>query len=235
MAPEQPRDRAAAEPTSTAPAGRLGSLVSSDDFSLAEAMGGWRGFAESAAPGLVFVVAYLVWGGFRAPVIASVATVAVLVVIRLIQRSSAQQALAGVVGVGLGAIWAWRAGDASGYFVPGLWANAAYAAGTLLSMLIRWPLVGVVMGMLKGWGTSWREDRATMRAMQLATAVVAGMFLLRLAVQVPLYLAGAIAALGTAKLAMGLPLFALTLWAAWYLVRNAAPDREPQDPPPPTR
>lgn len=214
---------------------RVAQLVSGDEFSLADAMGGWRGFVESAAPGVVFVVAYLGWGGFRIPVIASVATVLVMVVVRLLQRSSIQQALSGVFGVALGAIWAWRSGDAGGYFVPGLWINVAYAAGTLISMAVRWPLVGIVMGLLKGWGTSWRRDPRSMRAMQWATAIIAVVFLLRLAVQVPLYLADAIAALGTAKLAMGVPLFALSLWAVWLLVRSAAPDQAPQDPPQPTR
>ncbi|MFW2514400.1 DUF3159 domain-containing protein [Demequina sp. SO4-13] len=214
---------------------RMGQLVAGDEFSLSEAMGGWRGFLEAAAPGMVFVVAYLGWGGFRIPVIASVATVLVMVVVRLVQRSSIQQALSGVFGVVLGAIWAWRSGDAGGYFVPGLWINVAYAAGTLISIAMRWPLVGIVMGLLKGWGTSWRSDPRTMRAMQWATAIIAAVFLLRLAVQVPLYFADAIAALGTAKLAMGVPLFALSLWAVWLLVRSAAPDPATQDPPQPTR
>ncbi|MFV0634681.1 DUF3159 domain-containing protein [Demequina sp.] len=213
----------------------MSQLAQSEDFSIAEAMGGWRGFAESVAPGVVFVVAFLIWGGFRAPVIASVATVAVLVVVRLIQRSSTQQALSGVVGVGIGAIWAWRAGDAGAYFVPGLWLNAAYALGLVLSMIVRWPLVGVVVGLLKGTGMEWRRHPGSMRAMQLGTAVFAAMYVMRLAVQAPLYFADAVAALGTAKLIMGVPLFALTLWVVWLLVRNAVPDSAPQDPPQPTQ
>ncbi|GIG54681.1 DUF3159 domain-containing protein [Demequina activiva] len=216
-------------------AGRLGEVLTGDEFSFTEAVGGWRGFIESAAPGVVFVIAYLGWGGWLIPVIASVATVAALVLVRLIQRSSVQQALAGVLGVGIGAIWAWRSGDAGGYFVPGLWANGLYLAALLASMAVRWPAVGIVVGLLKGWGTSWRADARVMRMMQLGTAVVAAMFALRLAVQLPLYLAGAVVALGTAKLAMGVPLFALTLWLVWLLVRNAAPRSTPQDPPPTTR
>ena len=238
MTPEQAdgerREDAAAEPAAQR-GGRVGEVLTGDDFSFTEALGGWRGFVESAAPGVVFVVAYLGWGGWRIPTIASVATVAVLVLVRLIQRSSVQQALAGVLGVGIGALWAWRSGDAGGYFVPGLWANGLYLAGLLISMAVRWPAVGIVVGLLKGWGTSWRADARVMRTMQLGTAVVAGMFALRLGVQLPLYLADAVAPLGTAKLAMGVPLFALTLWLVWLLVRNAAPRSARQDPPPTTR
>ncbi|MBN9325453.1 MAG: DUF3159 domain-containing protein, partial [Cellulomonas sp.] len=43
----------------------------------------------------------------------------------------------------------------------------------------------------------------------------------RLAVQVPLYLQSDVAWLGTAKLAMGLPLTALVLWVSWRMVRAA--------------
>jgi hypothetical protein len=47
-----------------------------------------------------------------------------------------------------------------------------------------------------------------------------GLFLLRLAVQLPLYLAGAVVALGTARVAMGIPLFALGIWLSWLVIRR---------------
>ncbi|MDN4472722.1 DUF3159 domain-containing protein [Demequina zhanjiangensis] len=216
-------------------AGKLGEILNSEEFSLHTAIGGWRGFVESVLPGLVFVVAFLIWGGFQIPVIASVATVVVLVVARLIARTPITQALSGVIGVALGAIWAWRAGDAGEFFAPGLWINAGYLAAVLLTMVIRWPLVGVVMHLLRPHEGDWRKSPALMRRYQWATAVLASMFVLRLLVQVPLYMAGEVAVLGTMKLAMGIPLTALTLWAIWFLVRNAAPPAEPEAPLPPTR
>jgi hypothetical protein len=228
-APQQPEDSAAPTPQ------RMGLLGQSDTFSFEAAVGGWRGLIESVAPGIVFVAAYVVWGGFRIPAIAAVSTVAVLVLVRLAQRSSPQQALAGVVGVGSGAVWAWRSGDARGFFEPGLWINAAYFAAFAISMVVRWPLVGVVVGLIRGTGMAWRQDPMAMRAMQWGTAIFAGLYALRLLVQLPLYFAGEVAALGTVKLVMGVPLFALTLWLVWLLVRNAIPGSTPQDPPPPTQ
>jgi len=159
--------------------------------------------------------------------------VLVLVIVRMIRRTSVQQAHAGVVGVAICAIWAWRSGEAGDYFVPGLWINAAYGAGALLSIVLRWPLVGIVMGLVKGWGTAWRYHPPTLRLMQWGTAILAALFLVRLGVQWPLYMADAVAALGTARLAMGVPLFALTLWGVWLLVRSATPVPEPRDQPPP--
>jgi len=59
------------------------------------------------------------------------------------------------------------------------------------------------------------------RAFTRATWLWAGLFALRLLVQLPLYLAGAVVALGVARTAMGLPLFALGLWLTWLLVRGS--------------
>ncbi len=59
-----------------------------------------------------------------------------------------------------------------------------------------------------------------MRAFVRATWLWAGLFGLRLLVQLPLYLAGAVVALGVAKTAMGLPLFGIGLWLTWLLVRR---------------
>jgi len=130
-------------------------------------------------------------------------------------------------------IWAWRSGDASNYFAYGLWVNVVYLVGTLVSILVGWPLVGLVMGLFRpegplssngSWGAAvaWRADPALRRRYALATWPWVAMFALRLVVQVPLYLADQVAWLGTAKLAMGLPLTALTLWLSWSLVRGSA-------------
>ncbi|WP_061965579.1 DUF3159 domain-containing protein [Demequina aurantiaca] len=225
----------ASEPSETggaaATAARGAQLLGGEDFSFAAAIGGPRGFVESILPGLVFVVAYITVGGFQVPVIASVVVVVAMVAARLIQRTPVTQALSGVLGVALGAVWAWRSGDAGEYFLPGLWINAAYLAAVLITMIVGWPVVGIAVGLLRGLGTSWRKDRALRRRMQLATAVLAATFLLRLVVQVPLYMSDNVAALGTAKLAMGVPLFALSLWVMWLLVGSVGRPQAARDQP----
>ena len=179
--------------TANRSAGSAGSLLG-EDFDWSEAIGGWRGMAESVAPGGVFVTAYLVWGGFRAPVIAAVATVLVMVVVRLVQRTAVTQALGGLLGVGVGAIWAWRAGDATEFFVPSFFYTGGYAIALLASMVARWPAVGIVVGLLKGWGVRWRAHPPAARRFQAATGFYFGTQLVKLAVQLPLYFAGATAA-----------------------------------------
>ncbi|MGC4174124.1 DUF3159 domain-containing protein [Demequina sp.] len=213
------------------PQARAAKLLGGEEFSFTEAIGGWRGLIETALPGIVYVAVVTFTKTWQAPTIAALAVVAILVTIRLIQRAPLTQALSGVVGVAIGAIWAWRTGNATSFYGWGLITNALYLVGLLISMAVRWPVAGIVMGLVHGTGSAWRSQPGAMRRAQLGTAVLAIMFGLRLLVQVPLYLADQAAVLGTVKLVMGTPLFALTLWVTWLIVRNVGRKPEPQDPP----
>lgn len=217
--------------------------VTAEEFSALDAVGGVRGIVESIAPGLLFVVVYLVTGQQMTPaLVAAAGAAAVAVVARLVQRTPATQAFAGVVGVGIGVFWAMRTGQAEDYFAYGLWTNLAYLVGTLVSILVGWPVVGIVAGMFAkdgpitggSWAgaVAWRQDRALRRRYALATWPLVAVFALRLAVQVPLYLSAEVAWLGTAKLVMGVPLFALALWLSWLLVRGSGASRAPSRPRP---
>lgn len=213
--------------------------LTGDDFSFAEAIGGVRGLIESTAPGLVFVVVYLATHRLAPALIASLAVAAAAVGVRLVQRTPTTQAFSGVGGVVIGAIWAWRTGEPQDYFTWGLWVNVAWCVGALVSIMARWPVVGVIVSLLRGQDMSWRTavDPAAAhlrRRYTWATWLWAGVFGARLAVQVPLWLQGedSVGWLGTAKLVMGVPLFAVGLWVTWLLVGSRAVRAETADPPP---
>lgn len=195
-------------------------LLAASDFSLAEAVGGWRGLVESVAPGLVFVVVFVATRDITPAVVASLAVALVAVLLRLVTRTPATQAFGGTLGVVIGVVWAWRTGEAENFYVWGLVTNAAFAVGVLVSILVRWPVVGIVVGALRQVGTSWRTDPAHVRRYAAASWLWFALFAVRLAVQVPLYLHAEVAWLGTARLVMGVPLWALTLWGTWILVRE---------------
>lgn len=192
-----------------------------DPPGLMDAVGGPLGMAETAIPGVAFVAVYPFAGTTPAAVVA-LAIAATLAVVRLARRETPRHALSGVVGVAFGAFIATHSGKAENFFLPGLLANAAYASAFLISVAIRRPLVGYVVGAVDGEGVGWRDDPRRVKAFTRASWVWAGLFLLRLAVQLPLYLAGAVVALGVAKTAMGLPLFALGLWLTYRLARPPA-------------
>ena len=185
------------------------------------ALGGRRGVVESVLPGLVFLIVYtitqsLMWSVLT-PLVASVA----FILARLIQRSPVQPAVVGLFGVAISAAVAILSGRPENNFVLGLWVNAVTLTVLLGSFLFRRPLIGVIAGNLVG-DSEWFRDRARLTMASVATLLWAGLFGLRLAVQVPLYLAGeqAVQALATAKLVMGIPLYGLTLWLTWLLLRS---------------
>jgi hypothetical protein len=194
---------------------------------LVRALGGRRGLLDSGLPGVLFVTVYTLTS-LTPALWAAVAVGAVLTVARVVRRETLQHALAGFIGVAVAAFIAHRTGEARNFFLPGLFINAGYAAAYLLSIVVRWPLLGVVIGPLVGEGTAWRSDPDRRRAYTRATWVWVAMFVLRIAVQLPLYLAGAVVALGAARLAMGWPLFLAGAWVC-YLVLRGVPLARPDD------
>ncbi len=189
--------------------------------SIQEAIGGPLGMAESALPAVAFVIAYTASGSNTNTAAAvAVGLALVLTVARLVRRESPRHALSGLFGVGFAAFIATRSGKAENFFLPGLLLNAAYASALLVSIAVRWPLIGVIVTKLDGEDSGWRADPLRMRAFRRATLLWVGMFSARLLVQLPLYLAGAVVALGVARTAMGIPVFALCIWLTFLLVRG---------------
>jgi hypothetical protein len=195
---------------------------------LAEAVGGPLGILETSLPAVAFVVAYVLSGSDTdTSAMVAVGLALVLAAARLVRRESPQHALSGLIGVAFAAFVATRSGRAEDFFLPGLLANAAYASAFLISVAVRRPLVGLIVTQLDGEGGGWRDDPDRLRAFTRASWLWASLFLLRLAVQLPLYLAGEVVALGVARTAMGLPLFAVGIWLTWRLVRRR-PEPEPE-------
>lgn len=190
---------------------------------LLEAVGGPLGMAETSLPPVAFAAAYGFIGTNGAAIIA-LAVGLVFALARLARRETPRHALTGLIGIAFAAFVAARSGKAENFFLPGLLANAAYATALLVSVAIRRPLIGYVVGQLDGEGTAWREDPLRVRAFMRASLLWTALFVLRLAVQLPLYLAGAVGALGVARTAMGIPLFALGLWLTYRLVRPPSAD-----------
>lgn len=151
----------------------------------------------------------------------AVGVAGVLTVVRLLRRETLQYALAGFVGVALAAFVADRTGRAEDFFLPGLLLNAAYASAYLVSILVGWPLIGVLLETIEGRGRAWREDPVRVATYARASWIWVGVFALRLAVQLPLYIAGALLALGIARAAMGLPIFAAGIWLTYLVLRGA--------------
>ncbi len=192
--------------------------------SVVESLGGRLGIVESGLPVLAFVTAYTASGqDARAAAAVALAIGAALASARLLRRQTVRYALSGLAGVALAAFVVSRTGRAEDFFLPGLLLNAAYALAYVVSIAVGWPLLGVIVGAATGQGTAWRSDPTQVRAYARASWIWVAMFSLRLAVQLPLYLAGAVLALGVARVAMGVPLFAIAAWLSWLMLRPPRP------------
>lgn len=200
---------------------------------LSTALGGWRGSLETAAPTITFVALW-VWRQdlVMAVTVAGVVTV-LLAGVRLAQRQSLQYVLTAVFATAVAAFFALRSGRAEDAFLPGILTSAAWGAACLVSVLVRWPAVGFMVGAgdpaAKEDPFAWRRDPALVAVCQRLTLVLVALYAVRLAVMLPLYLAGQVAWLGLAKVALGWPAWAAALAVmGWMLVRGRTPQVTPR-------
>ncbi|MBW3077815.1 DUF3159 domain-containing protein [Bifidobacterium simiiventris] len=196
------------------------------DFSVIDAIGGPRGVVESMLPGVMFVVMFIVTSDLNLTIAVSAALAVIQVVARLVQRQSAMGALSGLIAVGICLIWAWKSHEARNYYMFGFISNAVYLVLLTLSLIVRVPGLGLMIEFIrslptehfKAWFNDWMRDRALKRAYMIVTALWIGVFALRLLVQVPLYLTDHVALLGTARLLMGIPFWALAIWVSYLII-----------------
>ena len=196
-----------------------------------KSVGGVRGLAEATVPGLLFTLLFTLTSGLYVSLAAAVASAAAFSVANLVQKRPLMQSLTGVIGVVICAAVALRSGSGTEFFLPGFYLNGAYILAFAVSIAVRWPVAGLLFGFIRGENLEWRTERKRIRAYALATWIIIAVFALRLGVQLPLYLADNVTALGTMRLAMGVPLYALGLWLAWMVSRPLPLRDAPQQSP----
>jgi Protein of unknown function (DUF3159) len=191
------------------------------EASILAAFGGKRGLAEVGLPSVLFVLVYAITKRLDAALWAALATAAVLTAVRLVKRDTLQHSLGGLVGVLACAAVAKFTGQAKDFYLPGLLLNIGEAIVFSLSAALRWPIVGVLLGPVTGEMMAWREHPVRLRAFTRSTWLLAGMFLFRVVIEVPLYLAGATTQLGVAKIVLGYPLYLAVAYVCWQIIRAA--------------
>ena len=130
---------------------------------LAKALGGKRGMLEAAVPTILFTLTWLSTKDLRLALMVSLGSAGVLMVVRLVQRSTVQFVVNAMFGIGIGWFFVNRAAEAGGsvedqalaYFLPGILYNAGYAVVLSLTVLVGWPLVGFLVGSVTGDATAW--------------------------------------------------------------------------------
>jgi hypothetical protein len=196
--------------------------------SLADLLGGRRAALDATVPVIGFVAGWLagggsIWIGAGVAVLCAVA----VALWRLRRGDRPRAVLVGLLGVCVAALIALRTGRAQDFFLLQIFGNAASALAWAVSIVIRWPLLGLVVGAVLGQKTRWRRDPALLRAYSRAGWVWVLQYVVRLAVFLPLYAAGQVVALGVARVALTWPLVAACLAASWWVIRRGLPPGHP--------
>jgi hypothetical protein len=210
---------------------------------LSSALGGARGSLETALPTVAFVVAWVWLHDVMLAVGASVVVVLVLLVVRLVTRQTPRYVLSALVATAFAAFFALRTGKAEAAFLPGILTSAGWGLGSLLSVLVRWPIVGFMVAAADPRLsqepatfeplTAWRRDRGLVAVCQRLTMVLVVLYAVRVVLMYPMYLAGQVAMLGVAKIVLGWPAYLCALAVmGMILVRGKTPLALPAQPAP---
>lgn len=192
-----------------------------DGKSLIASVGGIQGLIETTLPSFLYVLSYSIFRSLQISIIVVVVSVLGLTIRHLIKKRPWTQLLGSILGVGLAIYLTLRPGGQAGdYYLKDFWINGAYGSVLLLSIVIRFPLIGLIVGLLTNQGLTWRKTPKKVRYFDLVTLLWVGLFATRLAVELPLYLSGNVVTLGFVKIVLGLPFYLSMIWVSWLLLRR---------------
>ena len=195
-------------------------MEASDKEKVLSAFGGKKGILDSTVPSVIFLLSYNITKNLELCMVISVVFATALLLLRLIRRDKLIHSVSGFIAVAFCGLLAWKTGKPSDYYQPSLWKNSAFLLVYLISIIVKWPVIGVMLGAILGENLAWRKDPRRLRAYTNATWIWFALFAIRLAIQYPLYKADNFNALGIANIFLGFPLYALTLWATWRVISS---------------
>ncbi|MGW4792105.1 DUF3159 domain-containing protein [Nonomuraea sp. NPDC004297] len=193
-------------------------LLTQKSVSLFAAVGGWRTIAEGAASRALFLIAYLVTDHVLTSALVAVGAVAIIAAFRIFTDRKYWQAAGSLAVVGVSATLAGSTGQGVDFYLPSVLAVVLGGVVFLLSTLVRWPIVGLVAGGMRGERLAWRRDRAQLRRYQTCMGVFLVRYGLAIAIMVPLYLTEKVLALGIASTLLGAPAMGVCVYLSWRIL-----------------
>jgi hypothetical protein len=208
---------------------------------LAASLGGKRGMLEAAIPGIIFTAIWLPTKNLQAALVASLAVAGIALVVRLVQRSSAQYVFNAIFGIGLGWLfvrWAESSGgsesdQALAFFLPGILISLAYTIVMGTSCIVRWPVLGFMLGVATEDATGWHDNPQVVSLCSRLTWVMLIPGAVGVSLQGPIWLLGyygtidadvAVVVILVLRTGLGWAL-RIGSWTlmVWLLARNATP------------
>ncbi len=133
---------------------------------MSAALGGRRGMIEAGVPGLIFAAVFLTTKNVQAALIGSLSSATLMLLVRLVQRSSIQYVINAFIAIGIGWLFVKLAASSGGsadeqalaYFLPGIiWSGAYFILGAFTNV-IGWPLMGFMVGATEEDPVAWHRN-----------------------------------------------------------------------------
>ncbi len=185
-------------------------------------IGGPRGALESVLPPLVFVATFELSGSIGWAVGVALAIALVFAIWRMAEGKRPTRAMSALLIVAISAYVAVKTDSAVAFFWPRVLVNLISALAFAVSILVRWPLLGVIVGPIVGTRMRWRQDPDLMRAYARASWLWVALCLIRAAVLVPLIEQRLIWGLAVTG-AIFYVLVIVTVLLSWVVIRRTLP------------
>ncbi len=188
---------------------------------------GRNSFLDAVLPPIIFL---LVNGlvGFQAAMWGALLLSVVFAVVRIIRKQSLLYALAGVGSVGIAIGIAWFLGKSEGFFLPGLISGSMTLLLTVVSLVIRRPMVAWTSFLARRWPLDWYWHAQVRPAYSEVTFAWAIFFAARLFLQFSLFQNENVNSLVVTNFITGWPATILLLvfsylYGTWRLVKLSGP------------
>lgn len=188
---------------------------------------GRNSFLDAILPPIIFL---LVNGlvGFQAAMWGALLLSVVFAVVRIIRKQSLLYALAGVGSVGIAIGIAWFLGKSEGFFLPGLISGSMTLLLTVVSLVIRRPMVAWTSFLARRWPLDWYWHAQVRPAYSEVTFAWAIFFAARLFLQFSLFQNENVNSLVVTNFITGWPATILLLvfsylYGTWRLVKLSGP------------
>ncbi len=188
---------------------------------------GRNSFLDAILPPIIFL---LVNGlvGFQAAMWGALLLSVVFAVVRIIRKQSLLYALVGVGSVGIAIGIAWFLGKSEGFFLPGLISGSMTLLLTVVSLVIRRPMVAWTSFLARRWPLDWYWHAQVRPAYSEVTFAWAIFFAARLFLQFSLFQNENVNSLVVTNFITGWPATILLLvfsylYGTWRLVKLSGP------------
>ena len=198
-----------------------------DDHPLMHLIGGVRGACEGILPPAAFIVTYIVSGDNLTWAIGVAFAIAIVFAVwRLLEGKRPTRVLGSLLLVVISAYIAAKTGSAAAFFWPRVLVNVASALAFAISIFVRWPLIGVIVGPIVGTRMRWRADPDLVRGYNRATWLWVLLCLVRAGILIPLIEQNALWGLALSG-ALFYGLVVVTVLLSWVVIKRALPEGHP--------